>query len=513
MNPGGTSAVFRTINESLATGKAIKLDLSGFTGTEIEDYMECGNDLSAFSDDAAAFLAYEILKNRINAIDFKFFQGSLQSFLMEVLSNAWVHGNLLRSDRPIFIKVGRNQSEPYISVYNYIAPDADEYKKTEEYRVKFRNSGLEGAGIHGDGAAEDFMKGDDMWGYKRIDQGDYTEARIAPKEGPARSEVRMGGSLAVNTEQLLESVTTQGLESVAGKLREAGKSEIQRIRGDYDKGMRVFLDEARKENDVVAFVVMTECESLLNKAFADVAQFVDLEALYGRLLSTVALPEAFAGEAAFVDAGKNFDRKRIKAENARLDEAIRNAKSPRIVLLMDRPAQDQDAEQVLGMIRQLPIEQLIVFHERGQSLGASWRVAAQGRLSPITVKERSAVFEKAQKIAKSQDSKQVTVSFWSEDYGVGDLGIYSVLAEISRVSDPELKSLAMKAVHYALLKFADLDETTRQAIISDPEKIRNYLDQTVPALAFFKFGKNGLELTIDQFVNNYLAEQSISQSA
>lgn len=224
------------------------------------------------------------------------------------------------------------------------------------------------------------------------------------------------------------------------------------------------------------------------------------------------MPETFASEMKFADAGKDLNRDKIRSQNARLAELIQNSKSPRITILMNRPAQNQDAEQVLGMIRQLPIEQLIVPHGRGQPMGSSWRSAAQGRLTPVLVKEKDGMPAMAQKIAKGRDG-QIMVSFWTQDLGVGNLGIYSMLAEISRIADPELKSLALKAVHYALLRFASLDKKTRQAIVTDPVKIKEYLDQSIPALAFFKFGKNGLELTIDQFVNNYLAEISIQTAA
>jgi hypothetical protein len=105
------------------------------------------------------------------------------------------------------------------------------------------------------------------------------------------------------------------------------------------------------------------------------------------------------------------------------------------------------------------------------------------------------------------------VSFWTQNFGAGDLGIYSVLAEINRIADPDLKSLALSAVHYAILRFASLDEKTRRSIIADPAKIKEYLDQSITALSFFKFGKSGLELVIDQFVNNYLAEKSIQAAA
>ena len=239
---------------------------------------------------------------------------------------------------------------------------------------------------------------------------------------------------------------------------------------------------------------------------------MDFEELYGKMLNAVVMPESIAGETGFADAGKVFNRREVRSESAQLGELIQNANSQRIVILMNRPAQNQDAEQVLEMIRQLPIEQLIVLHERGQPLGSSWRSAAQGRLTPVAVRSKDAVPAMAQKVARSRDG-QIMVSFWTQDFGVGELGIYAMLAEISRIADPELKSLAMKAVHYAILKFATLDEKTRKAIVADPAKIKEYLDQRIPALTFFKLGKNGLELTVDQFVNNYQAEKSIQSAA
>ena len=340
-----------------------------------------------------------------------------------------------------------------------------------------------------------------------------------PINGMFRSEVRaeklpavrIGGLVVADPAEMVKIATAEGdIEKVHAGLQEQGRSELRRMQEMYEQGAKVFL-EGLKQGDVAALVATSEGEGLLVKSFREVP-FIDVPRLYGAILSAVLMPAAFADEVKFVDAEKVLDHDKIKAQAAVLGELIANAKSPRIAILMNRPAQNQDAEQVLKMIGKLPIEQLIVLYQRGQPLGSKWRAAAQGRFTPVAVKGNDAVPSMAQKIVKSRDG-QLMVSFWTQNFGAGDLGIYSVLAEINRIADPDLKSLALSAVHYAILRFASLDEKTRRSIIADPAKIKEYLDQSITALSFFKFGKSGLELVIDQFVNNYLAEKSIQAAA
>lgn len=329
------------------------------------------------------------------------------------------------------------------------------------------------------------------------------------------SEVRLGGLVMSDPSEVAKMATAEGgIEKVHEGLQERGRSELQRIETEYDKGLESFLREAGNESDIAGFIVTPECAERLKgqDQFGGLAQVIGIQELYGKMLNAVLTPVAFADEVKFADAGKVLDQEKIKAQAAILGELIDNAKSPRIAILMNRPAQNQDAEQVLKMIGKLPIEQLIVLYQRGQPLGSLWRAAAQGRLTPVAVKGNDAVPSMAQKIVRSRDG-QLMVSFWTQNFGAGNLGIYSVLAEINRIADPDLKSLALNAVHYAILRFASLDEKTRQAIIADPAKIKEYLDQSITALSFFRFGKSGLELVIDQFVNNYLAEKSIQAAA
>ncbi|MBU9888662.1 MAG: cyclic nucleotide-binding domain-containing protein [Candidatus Omnitrophica bacterium] len=502
--------------EALKNGKAVKLDFSELAGSEVSDYDGHREDMEDFVEHVAVFLSAGYWKNMMDAGDPAERGRKLQRLrftLRESLFNAWAHGNALRSELPIYFVFGDAETDPHVSIYNEVMPDREEYKGSEEYKKKFAHSA--DAGIRGGGVGAAMMEKGPWLISERIDHkdtnGEYTEARISLGELSVRSEVRVGGLTLVDPGDMVTGIETEGVEAAVRGIREQGRAEFRKITDAYNKDLGVFLENIRKNSDIFALMVAPEFEKLIQEKFADVAQFLDLESLYGRLLSATA-PEAFAGETEFVDAGRRLDSVKIAMERALLAEAIRNAKAPRIVLLMDRPAQDQDAEDVLRMIGQLPLEQLIVLHGRDQVLGTAFRTAAQGRLTPVAVKGPDGMAAMAQKIARSRDA-QIMVSFWTRDFGAGELGIYSVLAEIAQISDPDLRSLALQAVHYAILKFASLDEATRKAIASDPAKIKEYLGQTIPALAFFKFGKNGLELVIDQFVNNYLAEQSISQSA
>ena len=108
--------------------------------------------------------------------------------------------------------------------------------------------------------------------------------------------------------------------------------------------------------------------------------------------------------------------------------------------------------------------------------------------------------------------RELMVSLWTQDFGVTDLGIYSILAEIGKIADPELKDLALVALRYAFLRFAMLDEKTQRQIIGDPALIRNYMEQT-GVMRFIQFRNGTLTLNVAQFVNDYLAKQSIDQSA
>ena len=183
------------IKEAFKARKAIRFDLSDFTGTGVKDYEGYYADMGFFAKYAAEALVSEMFKNKMQLmepIEKAHRQGYLRSCLLDVLFNAWAHGNVLRSDLPIFIKINDSGKGPYVSIYNQVVPDAEQYRKTEAYKEKFNNS--QKAGIHGKKIAEKAMMWVPWWINERLEHADakgkYTEARISPKEEPGRSEIR-----------------------------------------------------------------------------------------------------------------------------------------------------------------------------------------------------------------------------------------------------------------------------------------------------------------------------------
>lgn len=350
-----------------------------------------------------------------------------------------------------------------------------------------------------------------------LGEADFPPLRYqAPKlaRAPARAEIRLGDLLEVDAAQVAREVNEKGEEPVRSAFLKQGGKELEGIRAAYDEGANAIRADLLKQADLIAFVGTPEMLDLLRARFGDrVVALMDMGQLQEQLVSAIMLPAAFADEpAGFIVAKGAVDYDRVAQDRQKLTDAMAvmtgNTKGPMITILMNHPG--ADAEEVLNVIQDLNIGRLVVFHQRDQALGAAWRKAAQGQLMAVALGRKDPKILIRQVVAAKD--KEIMVSLWTQDFGVTDLGIYSILAEIAKIADPKLKDLALTALRYAFLKFATLSADEQQKIIANPELIKNYLEQT-GVTKFIQFENGTLTLKIAEFVNDYLTRAAVEQAA
>ncbi len=175
---------------------------------------------------------------------------------------------------------------------------------------------------------------------------------------------------------------------------------------------------------------------------------------------------------------------------------------------MSHPGQ-QDAAVVLEAIQQLNLARLIVFHKKKQPLGQAWN--KKGQLMGVAIDGKDPKIL-AQRIVKMKD-REVMVAFWPEDLGVSDLDVYSMRAEVRKISNAKLKQFILTAVLYAFLKFSSLSDEEQAKIIAQPGLIKNYLEP-YGVVNRIEIGKDGqLFFDVEKIAQDYFASVSISQAA
>lgn len=222
--------------------------------------------------------------------------------------------------------------------------------------------------------------------------------------------------------------------------------------------------------------------------------------------------EVFVEPTRYADMSGRLDQGKIAQDKAMLDAALgqllQNNKNPSFSVLMNHPG--KDAEAVLNMLALMKPSQVIIFYNqrKGERIGIGWNKA--GPVTPVAVDSRNLNLRMTNVRRAHQE---LLVASWTQDIGAKDAGIYSILAEISRISDAGLKDLALMAVRYALLKYVSLEPAKQKQIMLKPELIKNELEQS-GVMKFIKITSDGrLYLAIQEMVDNYQAQVSVKTAA
>lgn len=369
------------------------------------------------------------------------------------------------------------------------------FHSAEEWAALLKSYGFEPAGMRHMGFAPS--------GFHKPDVG-----VLAFRWSSARSEMRTDQDplkVVAGPDISYLAQMASNPDAVRGWFLKQGWSELGKKIESKVERLREELGRYSTAQELISFIRspgFQERVTALLGEFGDVAELVFLirnRVVFGDEPLSI---ERLADNASQLDLGK------IASAQALLDTAaaglLMNAKEPSFVLLMDRPG-DGIAEEVLAMLATLKPSQLIVYNAaKEKPFGRAWQNKLKIPIMPIGNEGSVRRAVKA--------SSDLVVSFWTQDRGMGDLGIYSVLAEIGRIADPRLRALALTAVRVAILRFATLDKETQSKILAEPSTIRSYLEQFgIPA--FIQFNAKGLVFNIERLVEAYTARQAVEKAA
>jgi len=157
---------------------------------------------------------------------------------------------------------------------------------------------------------------------------------------------------------------------------------------------------------------------------------------------------------------------------------------------------------------------LIVFYLKGQSLGASWLKAAQGRLTPVAAKSVKDAAQKAQRTVATQDGKTTTVALSSHaNLGVGG-EILSFLLELGKLADPDLREISVRSADLMIRMYASVSRSEQRQMLTEPELLlRKLKERTGLDLKLLKGSGGILRFDLDALTATFEARQSIEQSA
>ena len=105
-----------------------------------------------------------------------------------------------------------------------------------------------------------------------------------------------------------------------------------------------------------------------------------------------------------------------------------------------------------------------------------------------------------------------TVALWTNDLQINKIGIYTIIAEIGRLSDPQLKALACAAIQYIFLKYAIAGKELKGKMMTNPELIRTDLNK-MGFGSVVRIEGNVLTFDMQKLANMFAARESIEQAA
>ncbi len=332
---------------------------------------------------------------------------------------------------------------------------------------------------------------------------------VEPASAKVRAELRvkLGGLLEVNPGNVAHGIQSAGsVEKYRAELRVRAVTQQAKMEKLIETRIVQFgkeLDQYTTLQKVVSYIRSPALDQRLQELLGE---FGDTTEFASRIRSRAVFNEESLSFDRLADNASQLNNAKIARDQAMLDVVaaglVMNGKEPSFVLLMDRPG-DGIAEEVLEMIKMLKPSRLMVYSGPGEKpFGRAWDKVA----SVMSLRNKNAVSRAV------RSSSDLVVSFWTQDRGMDNLGIYSILAEVGRIADPRLRELALTAVRIAILRFATLEKETQNKILAKPALIRGYLEQFgIPA--FIGFSSKGLVFNLERLVEEYTARQSVDQAA
>ncbi|MFH1209103.1 MAG: glycosyltransferase [Candidatus Omnitrophota bacterium] len=530
VGPEFQDQVNRDIQPALAKGGVIAVDLSRLA--------EVNGRLDRFIP--AMNLLAEIVRKVLEEANPDLPEGNyrIPYVFQEFFKNAFYHGNGMEFALPVYLRV--DAAGRKISVYDFGKGTPQEKalqsEATKTWEISGHGVGIEtiqDLGWDYSGPADVVGSAGEVVGkVTSIHLPDQTTAggvgvmpeshpqKVSSEEGKPRfkaspekrSELRIGGLVVeADPAQVAEKATTvEGIETVHTELLGQGRAEFRRIQGMYDQSAGTFFEGLRKQ-DVAAFVTTSECERLLEESFRNVVPFIDVPRLYGGMLNAVVMPAAGIGGMEFADAGLKLDPKMIAAMARKIAELTAGMKGQRVVILMNRPSNDGDAELWLRMIGGLRVEQAIVLYKVGQQISRRWPELVGGRLVTVRVKNDLDRSKKAQGIALAHLG-ELTVSL--TDFEILNEGILRLVRDEGNWGNPEMRKLVPQLYQLMILIYASASEGERRAMLENPELLLTELNKRVNMNLKFDGRRDGMiRLDLKWLANEFVNKASVESAA
>ena len=224
-----------------------------------------------------------------------------------------------------------------------------------------------------------------------------------------------------------------------------------------------------------------------------------------------------------VDAVSLENMKEVEDLIRVLEAAADDRKGPKITEITYHPGAS-NVEEMLRNLRLVPLDRLVVLYspKEGQVVGREWQDLVGATITRLAVdpdssiKNPKAMAQKA--IERTEMFGEVPVAFWTKDLSLGDLGIFSMLAEIGKLSSPELKQLVFATSRLAFAIYASASKEQQSKYMENPALLLNEinkiaypnLDKTIPGL---KAEKGMLVFVMRDLVQGFVAREEIRTSA
>ncbi len=357
-------------------------------------------------------------------------------------------------------------------------------------------------------------------GFRRAEVRTETEAATSSPVKPQSSSVFPPGEpkLPVRSDPLagVDSAAVValvekpgGIEMVRSELREKGWAELEKKRAEFEAIQKKFMEKMAgfKEGlEALTFVISPEFEELILQLFAE---FGDVTELIARMRNAAVFGDTgiSTGVQGYGDRTGVLDYDGMAKTGAAVEkmtgELIGDTKGPAFSLMMSYPG--RDSEMVLRMIKQLDLFRLIVLHTKDQPIGRAW-----GSVTSVVYDGKN-IQLRFKNVTRGLTGETM-IGWWNEDLGLKDVSLFSILAEVGRISDPRLKSLACTILRYIFLKYASLNKAEQENVVAKPELILADL-RKIGLGEMIQFKGDTLYFDMQRFVQNYLIQKSVEQAA
>ncbi len=298
---------------------------------------------------------------------------------------------------------------------------------------------------------------------------------------------KMGASI----DDILRSISQ--MSSSEEILRYVWSDEFsQKIHGEFDEDLKFVLGETEGVK-VVETLIMRIRESVISGSGVSVSGLVDALA-------------------------KGLDKGRIIASEMAIDilnrgmEGTANARKLNVITNFSRNSSDNVT--ILSILSEVQIDRLLLLHRRDEKVGRAFNLPGSSSLETLVYDQNNSnkkASEQVKKLMKRGFDNDV-IALWTEDLGVDVEGLWTILAEIGRISDPDLKSLAVSAIKHLFLKYSTATKEQRAEMQTNPALVLQDLNK----MGFgnvIKFEGKILTVDVELLANMFAARQAFETSA